>query len=231
MAVGIRNPWAGSWSPWAAGFVVRSVSAAFAVLGARLARSMERPETVRVVRDRSGAGGGLAGDTGNPDGRRADRVVEAVDAAHGQNLLGLAIRSGLTHASAEDAVQEALLRLWLEVRKGVDIIDPRAWTFRTLYRLAMDEHRLRRRASDLTAELSTRSWSTLDPDVAQRISIWALVDKLPSRQRQVLYLRYKADLSFDQIAAVIGISASAARAHATFAAGRLREAIGQGWDP
>jgi RNA polymerase sigma factor (sigma-70 family) len=163
---------------------------------------------------------------GAPAARRADRVVEQVDAEQGQRLLGLAIRSGLSHAAAEDAVQEALLRLWLEVRKGVDVIDPRAWVFRTLYRLAMDEHRVRRRAADIAAQLSTRSWSALDPDVAERISIWTLVDRLPTRQRQVIYLRYRADLNYDQIAAIIGITASAARAHATFAATRLRAALG-----
>jgi len=166
---------------------------------------------------------------GGPHASRADRIVREVDQLPGQGLLGLAIRSGLSHEAAEDAVQEALFRLWQEVRKGVDIIEPRAWAFRTLYRIAMDEHRLRRRAGDIVAQLSARSWKALDPDIAQRISIWTLVDQLPTRQRQVLYLRYKADLSFDQIAATLGISASAARAHATFAAGRLRGAIGEEW--
>ena len=167
---------------------------------------------------------------GDPHARRADRVIGEVDQQHGQALLGLAIRSGLSHDAAEDAVQEALFRLWQEVRKGVDIIEPRAWAFRTLYRIAMDEHRVRRRAGDIVAQLSTRLWKALDPDIAQRISIWTLVDQLPTRQRQVLYLRYKADLSFDQIAATLGITASAARAHATFAAARLRGAISEEWD-
>ena len=165
----------------------------------------------------------------DPGPSHADRIVQNVDASQGQQLLGLAIRSGLTHDAAEDAVQEALFRLWREIRGGVNIIDPRAWTFRTLYRIAMDEHRMRRRTTDIVARLSTRSWRAVDPDVAQRISVWALVDQLPTRQRQVLYLRYKADLTFDQIAIVMGITASAARAHATFAAKRLRTVIGEAW--
>jgi RNA polymerase sigma-70 factor (ECF subfamily) len=173
---------------------------------------------------------GFAPHSGDPEARHADAVLRTVDQDHGQGLLGLAIRSGLPHDAAEDAVQEALVRLWREVRRGVEILDPRAWTYRTLYRIAMDEHRVRRRAADIAATLSTRTWKSLDPDIAQRISIWALVDQLPTRQRQVLYLRYKADLSYDQIAAVMGISASAARAHATFATERLRGAIGREWD-
>jgi RNA polymerase sigma factor (sigma-70 family) len=162
---------------------------------------------------------------------RADRVVEDADARHGQALLGLALRSGLTRDAAEDAVQEALLRLWQELRRGVDVIEPRAWLFQTVYRLAMDEHRLRRRVSELVTRLSQRSWRTLDADAAREISVWQLVDRLPMRQRQVLYLRYKADMSFDQVGAVMGIAASTARAHAAFATERLRSTIDPTWDP
>ena len=160
---------------------------------------------------------------------RANDVVNDLDTQYGQQLFGLARRSGLSDDTAEDAVQEALLRLWLEVRAGVDIIDPRAWTFRTLYRVAMDHHRVRRRAADLWDRLSLRPAGVIDLDEAERISVWAFVDRLPTRQRQVLYLRYKADMTFEQAARVMGITASAARTHATFAGARLRKALGPDW--
>ncbi|HJW22757.1 MAG TPA: sigma-70 family RNA polymerase sigma factor [Candidatus Limnocylindrales bacterium] len=157
---------------------------------------------------------------------RATAVVQEIDRRHGQNLLGLARRSGISAEAAEDAVQEALLRLWLEVRAGVEVLDPRGWVFRTLYRLVMDEHRLRRRVADLRARLVARPARVVDPDIAQRLSIWALVDDLPTRQRQVLYLRYKSDMAYDEIGRVMGITASAARAHATLATMRLRDSTG-----
>lgn len=160
----------------------------------------------------------------------ADGVVRDVDERHGQTLLGLALRSGLSHDAAEDAVQEALLRLWVQIRGGLDILEPKAWCLRTLYRIAMDEHRVRRRAQDLVARLSNGPWQAFDADSARSLSIWTLVDRLPTRQRQVLYLRYKADLPFEQVGAVMGISASAARAHVAFATKKLRGAIGTGWE-
>ena len=200
---------------------------------------------IRLLAKRSAAG---VDDTGVPreqapagivrvSGRAADQrhldhandVVNDVDVRHGQELFGLARRSGLSDDAAEDAVQDALLRLWLEVRAGVDIIDARAWIFRTLYRIAMDQHRVRRRAEELWDRLARRTPHVLDHDEAQRISVWTLVDRLPTRQRQVLYLHYKADMTFEQAAQVMGITASAARSHATFASVRLREAIGQDW--
>jgi RNA polymerase sigma factor (sigma-70 family) len=160
---------------------------------------------------------------------RATSVVNELDARHGRELFGLAHRSGLGDDTAQDAVQEALLRLWLEVRSGVEIIDPRAWTFRTLYRIAMDHHRVRRRAIELVDRL-TRSVGRVEPPPPSTRSIWELVDTLPTRQRQVLYLHYKADMTYEQTAAVMGITASAARAHAAFASVRLRAALGAGWD-
>ena len=160
----------------------------------------------------------------------ADRIVEQLDADHGQDLFGLARRSGLDDSAAEDAVQEALLRVWLEVRSGVDIIEPRAWVFRTLYRVAMDEHRVRRRTLDLVNRLRPIAPRRVAAaDSLERASIWTIVDRLPTRQRQVMYLRYKADMTFDQVGAVMGITASAARAHASFGAGRLRELMGPEW--
>jgi DNA-directed RNA polymerase specialized sigma24 family protein len=82
---------------------------------------------------------------------------------------------------------------------------------------------------DLANRLAQRPWRVPDPDTAQTISVWQLVDALPTRQRQVLYLRYKADMTFDQVGTVMGIAPSTARAHATFAAVRLRESIGAEW--
>ena len=63
-------------------------------------------------------------------------------------------------------------------------------------------------------------------DASDRIAVWAEVARLPERQRHVLYLRYRADLSFEEIASVMGITASAARSHATQATATLRQRLG-----
>jgi DNA-directed RNA polymerase specialized sigma24 family protein len=85
--------------------------------------------------DRAVSSTGATGDRFNPANiRTADEVVERIDLKHGQNLFGLARRAGLDDQTAEDAVQETLVRLWLEVRSGTDILDPPAWSFRTLAR-------------------------------------------------------------------------------------------------
>lgn len=161
-------------------------------------------------------------------GRRADAAKAALlelEQSEGQSLFGFALRLGLSDAEAQDAVQESFLRLWARMSAGTAIDDPRSWMFRTIYRVAMDEHRLRRRGSALLGRI-VRLASRPSADAPREPNdVWAEVDRLSDRQRQVVYLRYQADLAFDDIGAVLGISASAARSHATFALAALRKTL------
>jgi RNA polymerase sigma factor (sigma-70 family) len=64
----------------------------------------------------------------------------------------------------------------------------------------------------------------LDPETAEeRLALWQEVDRLPERQRAVLYLRYRADLEFAAIASILGITAGGARANCARALDRLRD--------
>ncbi len=149
-------------------------------------------------------------------------VVVDLDSRHGQFLYGFVRRLGLSHEQADDAVQDVLIRLWTELGRGTHIESPKAWAYRSIYRLAMDQHRLRRRLSTLAELLDRRDAATQDRDASDRVAVWAEVDELPMRQRQILYLRYRADLSFVEIGQALGITASAARSHSAQAMTTLR---------
>jgi RNA polymerase sigma factor (sigma-70 family) len=157
----------------------------------------------------------------------ADLVVTDLERRQGQALFGFVRRQGLTDTEAQDAVQDVLFRLWLELRAGTAVDNPRAWVYRAVYRIAMDHHRLRARIAALTRRLDRAGIEPPPGDVADRVAVWAEVDRLPTRQRQVLYLRYRADLSFEEIGPILGITPSAARSHATQALARLRHRLGQ----
>ena len=154
-------------------------------------------------------------------------LVVALERESGQRLYGYALRLGVDSGRAGDLVQEALLRLWRELGRGTLIGSREAWTFRTLSRLAMDEHRLDRRIAGLISRLGDRAAPrVLEIDSTERVAVWSQVDRLPDRQRQVVYLRFQADLSFDQIADVMSITPGAARSHATVALRTLRSRLG-----
>lgn len=144
----------------------------------------------------------------------------------GRELWGLARRLGASDEEAHDAVQEAHLRLWHELGRGTEIEDLDAWTFRVLYRLVMDQHRLSRRVGAIVGRLRERRSEVEHVDVDDRLSLWPFVDRLPARERSTLYLRYRVDLSFKQIGEVMGIKAGAARAYASRGLERLRQQLG-----
>jgi RNA polymerase sigma factor (sigma-70 family) len=160
------------------------------------------------------------GSTGHDQSAAADRTVTALEVEHGQAMFGFLRRQGLADHEAQDAVQETLLRLYRVLRAGTSIDNPRGWAYRALYRLAMDQHRLRRRLTLIVGRLDRRDDTA--PPSNDRVAVWAEVDRLPARQREILYLRYRADLSFEDIGRTLGITASAARSHATQAMTTLR---------
>ena len=143
----------------------------------------------------------------------------------GPELFGLARRLGLSPDEADDAVQESLLRAWLALDAGTEILQLDAWSFRTLYRICMDQHRWRRRARLLADRLRPRTEVSGVAVTADRLALWEAVDRLPERQRAVVYLRYRADLTFEQIGEVLNIRAVSARSHASRALDRLGELL------
>jgi RNA polymerase sigma factor (sigma-70 family) len=90
----------------------------------------------------------------------------------------------------------------------------------------MQHHRWRRQVSRLLPRLAPRNEEYAGPESSDRGTVWAAVDALPLRQRHVVYLHYAADLPFEQIAAIIGISASAARTHSSRGLATLRSQLG-----
>lgn len=152
----------------------------------------------------------------------AASAVADVHDRRGRELFGLCRRLGLDEDEANDAVQEAFLRMWAKSSRGTVIVDPDAWAFRVIYRLAMDQHRLGRAVRQLVDRISVISpRPELDP--TDRLAVWAAVDRLPPRQRAVIYLRYRADLPFERIAGIMGITANGARNDASAATASLRK--------
>jgi RNA polymerase sigma factor (sigma-70 family) len=151
--------------------------------------------------------------------------VEDVHQRRGRDLFGLCRRLGLNDDEANDAVQETFLRMWQESLRAVVITDPEGWAFRVAYRLAMDQHRVGRLARSVVDRLASTTNTRDQIDPADRLSVWAAVDRLPPRQRAVLYLRYRADLPYDRIAAVMGITANGARNDASVATASLRRRL------
>jgi RNA polymerase sigma-70 factor (sigma-E family) len=131
------------------------------------------------------------------DEARRERLVEVYRAEH-EGMVRLAhLLTGST-ATAEDVVQDAFLRLH-------DVIDevaaPGAYLRRIVVNLCHSHHR-RRGVEDRWRSRQALASPALPPDVDE---MWTLLQELPTRQREVLVLRFYLDLRVADVAAVLGI--------------------------
>ena len=130
----------------------------------------------------------------------------------------------ITHSEEEarEAVQEAFTRAVRARESFSGRGELEAWLWRTVTNVCLDLKRGQRAHAELETE---RSVSMTKTDSALETEVRDAVGRLPERQRHALFLRYYADLQYDQIAYVMGIERGtvAATLHAAHAA--LRQAM------
>jgi RNA polymerase sigma-70 factor (sigma-E family) len=161
-------------------------------------------------------------------GQTADEAVTVLYQTHYATLVRTVVLLVGDVSTAEDVVQDsfiALHRAWWRLRDTT-----RALPY--LRSAVMNKSRsvLRHRA------VAGRYPPTPPPGLpsaedsalaaVQRSSVLAALAALPVRQREVVVLRYYADLSEAQIAAALGISRGAVKSHTARAKGCLRAVLG-----
>ncbi len=164
-----------------------------------------------------------------PPRGRAEPWLVALYREHHRDLVRLATLLVDDQGSAEEAVQDAFVSM---ARRGAHGIDDPAAYLRTAVlnnaRSALRRRRVRRRhlrSIDAPATGPGADHAVLADEDA-RLGLAALRG-LSERQREVLVLRYWADLSEAEIAAALGISAGSVKTHAhrgTVALARILEA-------
>jgi RNA polymerase sigma-70 factor (sigma-E family) len=120
---------------------------------------------------------------------------------------------------AEDVAQEACARACLRWNR---LDDPAAWVARVSANLALD----RWRRLQTAARHRTSPAAPAVPEDARRLDLHRALETLPRRQRQVIVLRYLADLSEEQTAAALGCAIGTVKSHASRGLAALRVALG-----
>lgn len=141
-----------------------------------------------------------------------------------------ALSLGLEPAGAQEITQEAFLRLFLELDKGVEISARRAWLFRVAHNLAVNVNKRESRVGRWSAELDERLVdSAANPEQAllereKFASFHRAVARLSDHQRQCLHLR-AAGFRYREIAAIVGIGTSTVSEFLDRAIEKLRKAL------
>lgn len=165
-----------------------------------------------------------------------DQAITELYAAHWHRLVRLAWLLLHDQGSAEDAVQDAFVathRNWRSIRQtggAVGYLQTAVVnTCRSVqrHRVVVDRQRARDTgAADLPGRRSADSAETQVLHAAERGAMIEALRELPARQREVLVLRYYADLSEAQIAEALGIAAGSVKAHAHRGLSSLRQGMG-----
>jgi RNA polymerase sigma-70 factor (ECF subfamily) len=151
---------------------------------------------------------------------------------HREHLRGVAYRMLGSASDADDAVQEA----WLRVRRAdaAEILNLRAWLTTVVARISLNMLRARtaRREALTDSEELSRTVPSTAPDGEQEamladsvgLALLVVLDRLTPAERLAVVLHDMFDLPFEEIAPIVRRSPAAARQLASRARRRVRGA-------
>jgi RNA polymerase sigma-70 factor, ECF subfamily len=154
---------------------------------------------------------------------------------HGRMAYGLAYRILGDAGAAEEAVQDAFLRVW----RRAETFDPargggRSWLLTVVHRCAIDLHRRRAGAPPVVAGLDdiAERQSTTDTwhDVAERLDrerVRAAVETLPGEQRRAIEMAFFDGLTHREIAERDGLPLGTVKGRLRLGLRRLHDVLAE----
>ncbi len=157
-----------------------------------------------------------------------ERAFALLAPRHAARAIGLARRLTGSGADAEEIVQEALLRVWINAPRWRGQAQFPTWLYRIVVNLCLNRRRRApfaplSEAGDL-ADPALDAAARLERDETDR-QVAAAVASLPERQRLVIMLTYEEGLSNAEAAATLDSSVSGVEALLVRAKRTLREKL------
>ena len=151
--------------------------------------------------------------------RNKDQALAAMVEEYAPTLYRVAFSVLRNAADAEDAVQEAFLRVLRHRDDVEEVRDRRVWLIRIVWNIVLDrKRRVKTRpetddVSELARVLPAGGLSAEERAAAAQhhARILAMVDSLPAKEREVLVLSAFEELTSVEIAGILGITQSSVR--------------------
>jgi RNA polymerase sigma-70 factor (ECF subfamily) len=148
--------------------------------------------------------------------------------ANEKQVLGTALRLMGNLEDAQDAAQEAFLRLYKSLNRLPDIQEIRPWLYRVTVNVCNDMHRARRRRGWEPLSGPELASSQPDPELAwvhqERSRLVEMALKtLPEKERAAVVLRDMQGLSTREVAGILGSSEVTVRSQICVARGKLKK--------
>ncbi len=149
-------------------------------------------------------------------------AIEMLYRRYGAALVLFAAAITGERSRAQDAVHQVFLRL-LE-RGGLDrVADPKAYLFASVRNVILND--LRARERDVSIENESIWFDPPNRDHAAELNLRRALAGLSEDQRQVTVLHIWGELTFAQIADVLGVSPNTAASRYRYALAKLRETL------
>jgi RNA polymerase sigma-70 factor (sigma-E family) len=155
----------------------------------------------------------------------ADDAVEELYAAHYRSLVRLAVLLLRDQAAAEDVVQDSFVAMhdrWRRLREPDRALAYLRQTVVNRSRSALRHRGVEQRYAPVLATDVRGATADHAEAGVHRDAVLGALQQLPTRQREVLVLRYYVDLDEAAIADALGISRGAVKSHASRGAATLR---------
>jgi len=146
-------------------------------------------------------------------------------------MVAFALEKVRSQDAAEDLVQEAFVRVWERRRQLRPEASPRAYLYRVLRNLIIDEYR-RHRLRDRFSLLALSGEASQAPSPVATLEAGELagaaqraIAALPERRRDVFVLAHLHGLSYKEVAETLGITPRTVANHMSLALAQLRDAL------
>ncbi len=131
---------------------------------------------------------------------------EAIYTQYYHELYGFALLLQKSPAEAEDLVQDAFSRYYVELQKATVFENPRAWLYRVLLNLSSSQIRLKLLHERYTENKSFEATDApYEPDFLQSEKqqiVFSVLERMEERDKQLLML-YHNGLSYQEMAEVL----------------------------
>ena len=157
-------------------------------------------------------------------GTRDRDEVRRLYEVHGRALLAYACTFLHDVSEAEDILHQVFLQL---LRDGGAEISSVGYLFRAVRNRVLNHLRGRSREAPLDEALNDRAQWLEDPSGSTEtaLALQSALSTLPADQREVIVLRVWGQLTFDEVASIVGISPNTAASRYRYALEHLRDAL------
>jgi RNA polymerase sigma-70 factor (ECF subfamily) len=160
----------------------------------------------------------------------ADNELERLYDAHAQALFAFLLSFTRNEADTRDVLQEVFIKLARQPAMLDDVRDERAFLARLAHNAAIDMMRRRGTRQRNYDQLAAESLQLFEPaaspdEQAFRDALTAALGELPPDQRTVAHLKLWEGLTFEEIAARLGIPPNTAASRYRYAIDKLRDRL------